>query len=139
MLFSVPALSAPARVTIDGALIAINADRGDRLQSFFAPQAVVIDDFSAFVWNGPRAAARWWQREDRQEVRAKLTGLHAQSLGVTEYRLDHEGDDAYITLALRISFPSRPKMREDGRWVLTLHDFPEGWKITTATWVTVQP
>jgi ketosteroid isomerase-like protein len=135
------AASAPAPVmqTVNGIMAAVNASDATALQSYFSPDAVVVDEESPFVWRSPNAALAWWHRVERTERREGIATLRAQIHGVQEYRVDREGDDAYVevNLTIMMKMADGRTRTEPGVWTLTMHRFAGTWKVTTATWTTV--
>jgi len=120
-----------------GVLAAVNADNGAQIQGYFAPDAVVVDSTSPFIWRGPGAAARWWGKVDRELAAAHAPGsLRATLVRAVDARLDREGDDAYVNAVLRITVGKPVKKTENGSWVLTFHKYPDGWRISSASWGT---
>jgi ketosteroid isomerase-like protein len=120
-----------------GVLAALNADNGAQAQTYFAPDAVVVDSTSPFLWSGPNAAARWWRKVDKVLASTHSSGtLHATLVRETDAKLDREGDDAYVNAILRITIGNPVKKTEDGSWVLTFHHYADGWKISSASWGT---
>ena len=132
---------APVMQTIDGILTAVNANDGAALQAYFSHDAIVVDEESPFVWRAPNAALAWWHSVERTERRKGIVALQARPQGIREYRADREGDDAYVelNLAIVIHMTGGQTHREPGVWTLTMHRFGGAWKVTTATWTTVEP
>lgn len=127
--------------TIRGLLSAANANDARAVQAYFSGDAVVIDENPPFIWRAPQAGAEWWHSVQRREARTSVASLHAESAGTREFRLDREGDDAFVETALLIHVRMRGGRAavEHGIWTLTLHRTGAVWKVTSATWTTVAP
>jgi hypothetical protein len=111
------------------------------LEAYFSPDAVVVDDFTPFVWTAPQAGAAWWRSLDRFDARHHAQHLQAILLRVSDYRTDPEGHNVYMTLHLDIdiTIASGTINHASGLWNLTMHRIGNAWKITTATWVNGRP
>lgn len=136
-LLASPALAAGSNsaimVPVAGAVAAVNADNGAKLNSYFMPKATVVDEFSPFIWSGPNVAAVWLHDLDQANARTGITELHATMLGITH--VDITGDHAYVEAPLDISWHYKGKIqRETGLWVFTLYHTGGVWKITTVSW-----
>ena len=133
-------ITVPAAIMqpIQAAFVALNADQGAKLDQYFSDDAVVVDEVSPFRWMGSHAASRWWKSVDeavQKEAHAK--SVHANLESVTEYQLDREGDDAYVTVSMNVNPVNSKRKPEEGLWVLTLHRTSSTWKITSASWATL--
>jgi ketosteroid isomerase-like protein len=138
-LLAVPALAAGPNqaimVPVTGAVAAVNADDAAKLNAYFMPTAMVVDEIAPFTWSGPHAAAAWLHDLDRLDAQAGITSLHATLGDVTHF--DVTGDHAYVVAPLNISWLSKGKLqRESGLWVFTLYHEGPTWKIATVSWAT---
>ncbi len=115
---------------------ASNANDSTRLAQLFTQDAVVIDESSPFRWNGPDAGVKWWQHVEKLASARRAT-IHATAHSPTEYRLDRDGDDAYLIQPVTVTITSGGKARsEDGTQTYTFHKANGTWKISSATWTT---
>lgn len=138
------ALWAPAGATsvngavqapIAGAIAAANADNLAALNSYFARNAVVVDEFAPFVWSGPDAARRWWAAMDSTNAAEHVSAMHVQMQEITRANITRSG--AYVVVRLGITWRDHGKpWRETGLWALTLHPSANAWKIVSASWAT---
>lgn len=129
------ALTDTVQAPIHGAVAAENADNGSMLNSFFAPNAVVVDEFAPFVWSGHDAAAHWWQAMDSTNASTHVSAMHIQIQKITQANVTH--DSAYVVVRLAITWRDHGKpWREVGLWALTLRDSANRWKIVSASWAT---
>jgi ketosteroid isomerase-like protein len=141
LLFTaVPAAAAvpdsAALATISGVVAATNADDAARVGSYFAPDAVVVDENTPFVWRGAQAGADWWRSV---QALVRNNKLRAAAGSLIEYRQDDRAGNAYAVVPLTITVQSKGKaMTERGLWALTLHRSGSDWKITTASWATLR-
>lgn len=115
---------------------AANANDDAEFTGLYTADAVVIDESAPFRWTGADAGMKWWQHVQRTLAAGQAT-LHATLSTPTEYRLDHEGDDAYLIEPVTVSVTSGGKTRaEHGTQTYTFHKANGTWKISSATWTT---
>ncbi len=113
-----------------------NANDATRLTQLYTDDAVVIDEGAPFRWTGPEAGVKWWQHVEKAVAAGHAT-LHATARPPTEYRVDREGDDAYLIQPVTVTIASGGKTRsEDGTQTYTFHKANGTWKISSATWTT---
>jgi ketosteroid isomerase-like protein len=126
-------LSSGIMATVTGVIAAANADSATRVNSYFSPNAVVIDEFAPYTWSGANAGAAWWTAIDTGNAKAGVTHLRATVGRITQY--DVGANAAYVVVPLTITMIQKGKAsRETGLWTLTLRRAGVLWKITTAGW-----
>ena len=118
---------------------AANANDAAKFSGFYTDDAVVIDESAPFRWTGADAGVKWWQHVQRTLAAGGAT-LHATIEAPTEYRVDNEGDDAYLIEPLTVTVASGgPAHAEHGTQTYTFHKANGTWKISSATWTTKGP
>jgi ketosteroid isomerase-like protein len=120
---------APIRDWID----AFNAGHPERASGAFAPDAVIVDEISPYVWRGPHAL-QWWSADAAKGSTAYgATDLHG-TLGEPRWA-DIKGDDGYIVVpeAMDELVHGKPTC-ERGLHSFALRKTASGWKITVAAW-----
>lgn len=132
---SASSMGGAVQAPIAGAIAAANADNGSALNAYFAPNAVVVDEFAPFVWSGKNAAKHWWAAMDSSNAAAHITAMHVALQEITQANVTHAG--AYVVVRLAITWRDHGKpYREIGLWALTLHPSANDWKIVSASWAT---
>lgn len=136
MVSASPAAPAEILTLAQRVIDAANANDATKFTGLYTEDAVVIDESAPFRWNGAEAGAKWWQHVQRTLAAGQAT-LHATVSAPTEYRLDNEGDDAYLIEPLTVAVTSGGKTRaEHGTQTYTFHKANGAWKISSATWTT---
>jgi hypothetical protein len=98
-----------------------------------APQAVVVDEFAPFVWQGATACSDWWNANDANNKQIDSTdGILAYGKPV---HLTVTGDHAYIVLPAKFTDTEKgKKVVEHAVWIVTLQKAAAGWSMTGSTW-----
>jgi hypothetical protein len=128
----------PAIVTtIRGVVAATNANDPARVNSYFAIDSVVVDDFPPYLWNGAGAGGNWWRA-----LKAVLIATHTSPPRVTMQPITiwkQSAKGAYVVVPLTITFArGGTTVRQTGLWALTLQPLGGGaWVISSASWATV--
>jgi len=123
----------PLMVPIRDWIDAFNAGHPERASGAFAPDAVILDEISPFVWRGTDALQQW----------ATDTARGSASYGATDQRstlgqptwADIEGDDGYIVVpeAVDVLVHGKPTC-ERGLHSFSLRRQETGWKIAVSAW-----
>lgn len=118
---------------VKGAVEAINADRPSALDSYFTPDAVVVDNVRPFRWTGPGAAKQWLIALDGFKQIARIKQMSATTGHPGQIVWDH--DRAYVVVPISIdSQMAGEPHHSTGLWALTLTETAGSWKITSASW-----
>lgn len=126
-----PALMA----TINAVLTDTNANDLSRLDSYYTPNAVVVDEFAPYVWTGSQAASQWWAGVEQLNKKLQISGMKAAAQPVRHF--DMSGEKAYVVVPLVLSYTYKNKpQKETGTITCTLLNTGGAWKIATQTWST---
>jgi ketosteroid isomerase-like protein len=139
------ALSAPATAaTVPAAVMApisgiikdSNANNTAGLDSNYTSDAVVIDEFTPYVWTGSGAGSRWWNGVIQLNKKMSLTNMRAAMRPIEHFNVT--GDKAYVVVPLVITYGYKGKLqKETGTLTLTLQRSGNLWKVATQTWGTL--
>lgn len=137
---SVPAGAAtvPAAVMAPISAVIKNANANDvsKLNSNYTADAVVIDEFAPYTWNGSDAGSRWWRGQMQFSKRLSISNMQAAMQPVKHFSVT--GDRAYVVVPLIISYGYKGKQqKETGTLTLTLRRSGNAWKIATQSWGTI--
>ncbi|HXQ10284.1 MAG TPA: nuclear transport factor 2 family protein [Caulobacteraceae bacterium] len=137
LLVSLPAAPAFASDK-DDAMAAVQKylasfNTGDRAAAaaLCAPDAIVIDDFPPYAWQGPNTCTTWWDA---------LGGYNqAQGIGLPSdvkqsgaaWQLSVTGDRAYIVLPVTYDYAQHGKavVEAGSIWTIALEKTASGWLI----------
>jgi hypothetical protein len=121
---------------VNGAIAEYNADNATRLSSFFAPDAIIIDDLPPFSWRGSNAATQWLNDVDGYNSLARIKDVYAQARHPLEVLIENDGT-AYAVVPVSVSFKIDGKLvRRNRLWTVTPKRNDSAWKITSASWLT---
>jgi|HubBroStandDraft_6_1064221.scaffolds.fasta_scaffold188396_2 hypothetical protein len=98
-----------------------------------ASQAVIVDEFAPFVWQGASACSDWWSANDTNNKQIDSTN------GVLAYgkpwHVTLDGDRAYVVLPAKFTDKEKgKKVVESAVWVVTLQKGSAGWSMTGSAW-----
>jgi hypothetical protein len=98
-----------------------------------APQAVIVDEFAPFVWQGATACSDWWNANDANNKQIdSANGMLAYGKPV---HLTVTGDRAYVVLPAKFTDTEmKKKVVEHAVWTVTLQRGAAGWSMTGSTW-----
>ncbi len=140
-LFTITGLAIAANQTIDPAIAApakALANALSKLQPFpadqFTSNAIVVDEFPPFTWQGSNAARTWYEG---YLTLAKASGM--SNILVTVADPDRNptiaADRAYVTFPTTIKYTMKGKREEErGRWTLVLEKQGDKWRIASHSW-----
>jgi ketosteroid isomerase-like protein len=99
-----------------------------------APNAVIIDDFSPFIWQGANACGTWLSDLDTASKAAGITD-GAVKMGKV-WRVNLDGNHAYAVVPTSYSYKlkGKPVVKPGSVWTLALAKGADGWKITGWAW-----
>ena len=146
LLFAVclisPALAAaPAEAARDTVLAPFHAfidgfNKGDMKAAAapYADDAVIIDEFPAFLWRG-KAFAGWAADLAATWKAGGITGGHMALAAPTQFAAAN--GVAYAIIPAHLTFTEKGKPgSEDGVFAVTLKQMKPGWRITAWAWTT---
>ena len=115
--------------------LADTQNKGD-MKSFVAlcaAQAVIVDEFAPFVWQGATACSDWWNANDANNKQIDSTD------GVLTYgkpsHLTVSGDRAHVVLPAKFTDKEKgKKVVESAVWAVTLQKGAAGWNMIESTW-----
>jgi ketosteroid isomerase-like protein len=117
-------------------LAAFNTGDRTAAAALCAPDAIVIDDFAPYAWQGPNTCTTWWD----------ALGAYNQAQGIglpsdvkqsgAPWQLSVTGDRAYIVLPVTYDYTQRgkPVVEAGSIWTLALQKTTSGWLITGWSW-----
>jgi ketosteroid isomerase-like protein len=98
-----------------------------------APDAVIIDEFAPFIWQGANACSVWATANDAENKRLGSTGgvlTTGKPLHVTV-----TGDHAYVVLPAKFADTENGKpVTQSATWTVTLHKTGTAWSISGSSW-----
>jgi ketosteroid isomerase-like protein len=98
-----------------------------------APDAVIVDEFAPFVWQGTSACSNWMSANDAQNKSLEATG-GVLTLGKT-YEVLIGGDRAYAAFAAKFVDTEKGKrVTQTATWTLTLQKSGSAWLIASSSW-----
>jgi len=113
------------------------ADTNDSsgLAGLYTGDAVIVDENAPFTWRGTNAGAAWWSVVSTVTKRAKLTGLKAINIRISEFR--QSATDAYLIEPMSIvgTLNGKP-FAESGTMTYTFHNAGGKWLIASQVWTT---
>lgn len=134
-----PAPSGPGSgimVTINGVISAVNANDANRVGSYFALDAAIVDELAPYTWTGSDAGTTWWHSVQHQVASMDATSIRAAAGTIAIWGVSET--HAYVIVPLTIVVTGRTKTStETGLWTMTLEQSGASWLIETATWSTV--
>jgi ketosteroid isomerase-like protein len=100
----------------------------------FTSNAIVIDEFPPFTWQGKDAAKTWYE-----SYLALAKGSGMSNIVVTISDPDRKAtiatDRAYVTFPTTIKYTMKGKREEErGRWTLVLEKQGNKWRIASHSW-----
>jgi hypothetical protein len=115
--------------------LADSQNKGDMkaFQAACAPQAIIVDEFAPFVWQGATACSDWWNANDANNK------LIVSTDGILTYgkpwHLTVTGDRAHIVLPAKFTDKEKGKsVVESAVWTVTLQKGATGWSMVESTW-----
>ena len=127
--------SATVMAPIEAVIAATNTGDLSKLNSYFTPDAVVVDEFAPYRWSGPNAGVRWWTGAEKFAAKGHVAKMRAAAQAVKFYGAS--GNEAYVVVPLVLTFTMDAKPeRETGLATFTLRRSVGTWKISTLTWAT---
>lgn len=122
---------------VNGAIAEINADNARGLSSYFASNAVVVDDLAPFTWQGPDASTRWLGDRDDYDALGRITNWRAVAHDPMTVYID-KNVTAYVVVPVIVSADFRGTPVRRPRILTVALQYTEGaWKITSASWATI--
>jgi hypothetical protein len=122
---------------IDGAIAEINADNARGLRSYFASDAVIVDDLAPFSWQGPDASSRWMRDRDNYDTIGRITNWRAIANDPMTVLIEKDAT-AYVIVPVTVSADFRGTPVRRTRFLTTVLQHTGGtWKITSANWATL--
>ena len=101
------------------------------VESVFANDPVIVENFAPYVFRGPSAAARW--REGFRQHAAPLSEL-ANVFGPAQ-DFSRSGDTVYFVLPTMWTGRTGGKpFEEQGGWSFVLQRQGEGWRVACYAW-----
>jgi hypothetical protein len=101
------------------------------VESVFANDPVIVENFAPYVFRGPSAAARW--REGFRQHAATLSEL-ANVFGPAQ-DFSRSGDTVYFVLPTMWTGRTGGKpFEEQGGWSFVLQRQGEGWRVACYAW-----
>ena len=98
-----------------------------------APQAVIIDETSPYVWQGASACSDWVAALDANNKKNGSTD------GIVTYgkplHIEVTGDHAYVVLPAKYTDKEKgKKVTQSATWAATMQKTALGWSITGSAW-----
>jgi len=98
-----------------------------------APNAVIMDAFAPFVWQGPNACSTWSDANDAENKRLEATGGVLTTGKPLHVRVT--GDHAFIVLPAKFADTEKGKpVTQSATWTVTLQKVGTAWSITGSSW-----
>ena len=98
-----------------------------------APNAVIIDEFPPYVWQGASACSDWMAANDAQNKATQATG-GVVTLGKPMH-IEVMGDRAYAVFGVKFADTEKGKpVTQMATWTLTLQKAASGWVFTSSAW-----
>jgi ketosteroid isomerase-like protein len=118
-------------------LDASNANDDTPLVGSYTDDAIVIDENPPFVWRGASAGTQWFSGVQSLMTQTHAS-LHAVAAAPTDFQMDREGDDAYLSQKFAVSVTASGKTNtERGTMTYTFHKGDDGtWRISRQIWTT---
>lgn len=121
---------------ISGIIKDTNANNTSKLNSYYTSDAVVVDEFAPYTWNGSDAGSRWWTGQMEFSKKLSVSNMQAAMQPIQHFSVT--GDRAYVVVPLVITYGYKGKQqKETGTLTLTLRRSGNAWKIATQTWGTL--
>lgn len=96
-------------------------------------QAVIIDDFAPYVWQGANACSDWLAADNANNKQIGSTEGKI-ALGAPTH-VSVTGDHAYVVLPVKYSdIENGKKKAQPAMWTLTLQQAGEAWSIAGSAW-----
>lgn len=141
LLAATPAAAGPAEDATAAVTTVLDKFNGGDIDAFFAAHrdgALIIDEFSPFVWGGPGSAQQW----------GNDYGKDAAARGISGGRIDYgkplqansDGANAYIVLPTTYRFTQKgAKMAGAGSMTFVMTRVGGEWKISSWTYSGATP
>ncbi|HEX3430782.1 MAG TPA: nuclear transport factor 2 family protein [Rhizomicrobium sp.] len=101
--------------------------------SLCTDNAIILDDFAPYVWQGAKACGDWWSAFDASAKKAAMTSATVR-LGEA-WHVTVTGDRAYAVYPTRFTFKLNGKpVSERGVWTMALQKLGPGWRISGWGW-----
>ena len=121
---------------IKGAIAEINADDARGLSSYFASDAIVVDDLAPFSWRGPDASSHWLADRDDYNALGRITNWRAIAHDPMTISIEKNAT-AYAVVPVTVSADFHGTLVRRTRFLTLALQHTEGaWKITSASWLT---
>jgi ketosteroid isomerase-like protein len=124
-----PAVAAPAK-----ALASALSELKPFPTELFTSNAIVVDEFPPFTWQGPDAARNWYEQ---YLGLVKSVGMRDIVVIVSDpdRNVTIAADRAYVTFPTSIKYTLKGKREEErGRWTLVLEKQSGKWRIASHSW-----
>jgi len=97
-------------------------------------EAVIIDNFAPYTWEGTTACADYWDANDADSKKNGITD-EIVTLG-KPWHVEVTGDRAYVVVPIGDRYKQKGKSvtRPGSVWTLTLQKVVAGWLITGMAW-----
>ena len=141
MMAASPAVAGPAEdatAVVTSVLDRFNAGDIDAFFKAHQPGALIVDEFTPYVWGGPNSAQRW----------ASDYSKDSEAKGISGGRVDYarpiqastNGTSAYIVLPTTYRFTQRAKkMAAKGSMTFVMTRVSAEWKIMSWTYAGATP
>jgi hypothetical protein len=118
--------------TVNIALDAAAKNKPGKLESVFAPNAIILDDSPPFVWSGKGSTLRWLSYIHEMANAYDFKAKPARIVEVTKNR-------AYVTLPIAFKgvinqHGKKFSIKDKGCWILVLQKNAKNWQIIGAGW-----
>jgi len=134
----------PGTFTAVDALIAgINTGDLAKVTSAYTSDAVIVDEFAPFRWDGAQAGANWWKDFGAFAKAAGISNAHITHAKPEFLGYDKEKSSAYVVVPCTFTYTLKGKRQtEMGRWVLLLRKTADAarktaWKVSLSSWASV--
>lgn len=102
--------------------------------SLCGAEAVIIDNFAPYMWEGTSACSDYWDANDADGKKNGITG-EIVTLG-TPWHTAINGDRAYVVVPTQDKYKQKGKSvtRSGSVWTFTLQKVAAGWLVTGMAW-----
>ena len=98
-----------------------------------AAQAVIVDDFAPYVWQGASACSDWLAADAANNQ--QIGSTNGKILLGKALHVDVTGDHAYVVVPVKYSDVEKGKKTvQSAVWTLTLGKSASGWSIAGTAW-----
>lgn len=123
--------------TIDGVIAAVNANDANRVGSYFALDATIVDEIPPYRWTGSSAGTTWWQTVQHAVTAMGASSIRATAGTITAWGVTDTNAYVVVPLTIVVSGGRARTSTETGLWTMTLEQSGASWLVETASWSTL--